>query len=335
MMLQPMKPAKIDLKKASHVDKLHEMYQSPLYVAEPKIDGCHYFCDSGRFLSTRVSKTTGNLVDKTGNFPHLVEAFLRAELGRIVLDGEIYYPGASNSYDATKITGCLENEAIRRQENELGWISYCMFDVLRDEEGNWLISEPWYVRREYLELIAHRLRTYSEYFHLIPVVRSRKENFLDKMLDEGREGIVLKQIQGVYIPGKRPMWNWMKVKTELEDDVVIMGFDPPEKRYTGKDYENWPYWEEGEPVTKTYYHGLIGSVVFGKYNGEGELVYLGSCTGIDDRMRKEFTENQEEYIGRVMKIKAMEKTADGRYRHPNFLMVHEDKNAFECTIEET
>jgi ATP-dependent DNA ligase len=332
MILQPMKPAKLDLDKDLHKRRLDEYMSSPNYVAEPKIDGCHYFLNGGVVQSTQISKSTGTLVDKTGNFPHLVEAFLKANLGDAVLDGEINFAGNQKSYDVTKITGCSAEEAVRRQENETGWVSYTVFDILRDPKGNWLYNQPWYKRREILEYVMSLLTKECPQFELIPVRRSRKQKFLDDILNRGGEGIVLKHTAGIYLPGKRPIDNWVKIKVSDTDDVVVMGFDPPQKEYTGKNYEGWPYWEDGIPVTKNYYNHQIGSIVFGKYDSNHELVFLGTCTGINDDLRKEFTDNPEKYLGKVMEIKFMEKTPDNRHRHPNFVRIHSDKNPYECII---
>ena len=327
MNIQAMKPAKLDLEKKSHRDKLDLYLNSPEYVAEEKVDGCHYFCQAGSFLSIKG-------VDKTDNFPHLVEAFLKAGLGQAILDGEIYYPDGNKSFGATEITGCKGEEAVRRQEQEYGWIHYVIFDILRDPSGKSLALLPWYRRREILEEVGMEIMKATEHAKVIPVVRSRKQKFLDRTLNAGKEGVVFKHVNGVYVMGKRPMDNWIKYKAEDTDDVIIMGFDDPERVYTGKDVENWPYWEGDVPVTKHYHKGQIGSVVFGKYDGRGELVYLGSCTGLSDKQREEFTNDQDKYIGQVMEIKYMEKTRDGRYRHPNFVRIHPGKRPKECVIEE-
>lgn len=332
MILKPMKPAKLNMDKESHLQKLEKFYVDPSYVVEEKIDGCHYFLNGGRVLSTSISKKTGELVDKTGNFPHLVEGFMRANLGQAVLDGEIYYPD-NKSYGVTEITGCLAEEAVRRQEKEFGWIHYMVFDILKDPEGNDLTCMPWFQRREILEQIGVGFQKECKYVQIIPAIRSRKKQFVDQLLSQGKEGAVFKFIHGIYIVGKRPMDNWVKLKVSGTDDVVIMGFEPPEKKYSGTDYENWPYWEDGEPVSKHYHFGWIGSITFGKYNSQGNLVYLGSCTGIDETTRRQFTEDPDTYIGQVMEIKFMEMTRDGRFRHPNFVRIHPDKNAEECVIE--
>jgi ATP-dependent DNA ligase len=337
--LQPMKPAKLDLDKPSHKLKLDTFFDSPQYIAEPKIDGCHYFCDAGRFLSTQVSSRTKQLVDKTDNFPHLVEAFFNVQdkIGQTMLDGEINFPGDegsfSKSYDVTTITGCSGVEAVRRQTTSDKWVSYTVFDILRTPNGEYTFNWPWRKRRELLEEIMQHLVKICPYYILIPVRRSRKKEFLENILKEGGEGVVFKFVHGIYIPSKRPMDNWIKYKTSDTDDVVIMGFDSPNKEYTGKDYDSWPYWEDGVPVSKHYYNNQIGSIVFGKYNESGELVFLGSCTGIDDLQRAEFSKYPKKYIGKVIQIKFMEMTADGKYRHPNFVAIHHDKNPNECIIK--
>ena len=335
--LEVMKPNKVNMDKESHRNKIEQMMASPSFVAEPKIDGCHYLDISGRFFSTRIATGSEIPVEKTGNFPHLVEAHLRAGVDAAIFDGEIYYPGSGyDSYVATKVTGCGAAEALRRQQEATevpGFVHYVIFDILRDPEGNWLLNLPWSERREILEDVGRRLTEASEYCTIIKTVRSRKQRFLEQTLESGEEGIVLKNVNGIYVPGKRPQWNWTKIKIEMTDDVVIMAFDPPTKAYTGKEYDTWPYWEDGEPVSKHYYLKQIGSIVFGKYDAYGELVPLGTCTGIDDATRKEFTDNPDNYIGRVIKIKAMQKTNDGKYRHPNYLGLHPDKNAKECRLE--
>jgi ATP-dependent DNA ligase len=330
--IEVMKPSKANNEKQAHKTKLDELFKSSQYIAEPKIDGCHYLNIGGRFFSTQISKRTGIPVEKTEQLPHLVEGLLRLSMPNVILDGEIFYPGWK-SYNVTKVTGCNPQEAIRRQERE-DWMYYMVFDILRDPEGNWLFNVPWRKRREILETVCARLVDICPYFKLIPVVRSRKLQYLEKLLADGEEGIVLKYVNGLYHVGKRPMWNWVKIKAELEDDVIIMGYEPPVREYTGKDFSTWPYWEGDIPVSKYHYMGWIGAVVFGKYDQNGQLIRLGTCSGITEDDRKEFSINGDAYVGRVIKIRAMERTPDGFYRHPKFIEVHPDKNPHECVIKQ-
>ena len=74
---------------------------------------------------------------------------------------------------------------------------------------------------------------------------------------------------------------------------------------------------------------LIGSIKFGQYR-DGILVPFGSCSGISDKIRTEFSNNPEKFVGQVMTIKAQERTESGAFRHPVFVRMRPDKNPEEC-----
>lgn len=334
-----MKPFRPDVRKESHRARLAEALRSSAYIAEPKIDGNHYLLVGGRFLSTKMQvvggRSTGLPVERTGSLPHLSRVFGGERWRNIVLDGEIYQSGWKAS-DIRTIMGCASEEAVRRQGGR-GWLRYMVFDILRDPEGRWLFDTPWKTRRALLESLEEDLLLASSFIDVVPVIRKDKEAFLDRVLDEGGEGIVLKSVGGLYTPGPlgkptRPAWNWIKLKVELEDDVVLMGFEPATRAYGGEELRGWPYWEDEVPVTKYWANGWIGAIVFGKYSSGGELVRLGTCSGFDEGLRSRMTREPEKYVGQVIKIGAMERTEDGFYRHPRFGGFHADKNALECRL---
>jgi len=308
------------------------MLDGSKYAAEEKIDGCHYLLIENRFFSTRISVRTLVPVEKTANLPHLVEAFEALNMDDLILDGEIVIPGGK-SQDVVAITGSLPDLAIQKQEDS-GYLHYRVFDMLRAPRGNWITSLSWLDRRSLLEELLSYID--SPYIHLSEAVWLDKGSFLDHILNRGGEGIVLKHADRIYYPGKKPMWNWIKVKVESTDDAVIMGFEPPTILYTGKELETWPYWTIvngiNQPVTKYFYHGWVGAAVLGKYNEDGELIRVGTCSGFDEALRKAFTEYPKKYVGKVAQIRLMEKTPDGAYRHPAFVALHSDKNSKECVL---
>ena len=68
------------------------------------------------------------------------------------------------------------------------------------------------------------------------VTKEGKQNLLYKELEEGREGIVLKNLYSTYRLGKpgreaKPVNHWYKVKKKDTIDVTITGSEPPEKYY--------------------------------------------------------------------------------------------------------
>lgn len=349
-------------KEVKNEEKMEALWDDPNYVAEEKYDGSRYLSVGGRFFSRRISVKDGFPVEKTENVPHL--AIVLQKYPNLILDGEVYYEGMTSN-EVTSIMGALPNKAQARQR-ERGWLKYVIFDILRDFDGNWLLDKPWSERREILEdtfdLIQKDCqdigKTEIEHFEISRVVIKDKREFYDEIMSRGGEGVILKNINGKYLPDKRPMWNWVKVKKHLTDDVVIMGFKPPVREYEGKELDNWQYWELAngekieangrkdameisgmlgvpiEPVTKFYFHGWIGAVTFGKYDKDGNLVELGYCSGLTEEMRKDMSENPDKYIGDCMEISAMEKTKDGFYRHPQFSRMRPDKNPSDCVIGE-
>jgi ATP-dependent DNA ligase len=136
--------------------------------------------------------------------------------------------------------------------------------------------------------------------------------------------------------GKKPMWQWMKIKQEDDVDLIVIGFEPAKVNYTGKELETWPYWMEingeNKPVTKFHYNGWIGSIVFGAYVN-GVMTRICTASGFPEDIRRDMTENPDKYLNKVARVSFMEKTDDGFPRHPVFKNMHEDKQPEECEWE--
>lgn len=123
----------------------------------------------------------------------------------------------------------------------------------------------------------------------------------------GGEGAIIKDIEGLYVSGKRPVRNWMKVKATIEADVIITGYTEGRGKYKGQ----------------------IGAVKYGQIK-DGVLKTRGQCSGMTDAERLEFSNNQLANMGRVMVIRHMGVQRDG-FRHPQFRYLRSDKPAEECT----
>lgn len=339
--------------------KMDEIWESTDYAADEKYDGSRYLSVGGRFFSRRVSVKDGLPVEKTTNVPHLNRILKNYPL--LILDGEVYVE-KGNSSDVVSIMGANPEKAIERQE-ERGYVSYVIYDILRDVDGNWLTDQPWIDRRgileEQMELILEDNASASTHLSLSNYTITDKKGFYEKIVQRGGEGVMLKKIDGLYKPGKKPRWNWIKAKQEITADVVISGFKPPVEEYTGEELESWRYWQDlhsdeklildgkakalehiaengGElrPITKYFYMGWIGAVEFSQYDGQGVLKQVGFCSGIKEDLREDMTNHPDKYIGECMEISAMERTKDGYFRHPQFKRMRPDKNPEECTVNE-
>ena len=246
-----MKPSTINEKNSNHLKRIEEILAGTDYAAEEKIDGCHYIVIGFRFFST-------DGVEKTQNYPHLMDFLLSLEMPNLILDGEINYPGKTSQF-CTRVTGANPDTAIDFQ-NDYAPIHYTMWDMLRTPAGTWLLNEPYWKRRKMLEAFYDRFvkgSSMEQYIHLTDYVVQNKKEYYNDLIAAGKEGIVLKRLDSAYVMGKKPMWQWMKLKQQDEADFFITGYDEPKTEYTGKNIETWPYWRDVNgvmiPVTKFYY----------------------------------------------------------------------------------
>lgn len=335
----------------------HNRIFSGDWIGARKMDGAFYqfnkSMDGKMELIGRSKGVGGDYLDKIEWVPQFRSFFEALPNGTCLL-GEVVFPNNEGSKNTTTIMGCLKDKAIARQENG-DKLHYYVFDCLA-WDGNSLVNEPASTRFgkvKYLRNSGKYNFTYIDY----PVYWSGVElwNYLQEILADGGEGIVIMHKDARYEPGKRPSKTTMKVKRELLDtiDCVVMGANPPTIQYTGKDIANWQYWwdnlnhkkmEIGEhffdydhgaaivPVTKNYYYGWAGSWKIGLYK-DGTCVHFGDLSGLTDEMK----ENWRDYVGKVVEVGGMQIFKDGdqrAIRHPKLLGFRSDKNPTECTWDQ-
>lgn len=325
-----MKPATVDDENDNQVDRLHKLLLSDDYDAEEKIDGCHYLTFGCRLFSTEGC-------EKTDNYPHLRDFFIHLQMPNLILDGEINFPGKTSQY-VTRVTGAGSAVACAFQEDN-GYVHYTMWDILRTPKGTWLLDKTYRERRAILEQFYARFikgSSLEQYIHLTERRTSNKKQFFEDIIASGREGVVLKKVDSYYIMGKKPMWQWMKLKQKDEADFFISGYEPPKAEYGGKNVADWPYWKEINgiltPVTKFYYMDWIGALQLSAYV-DGEPTVVCTCSGLTEELRATISQNKSAFLNRVAKVTFMEKTEAGYPRHPRFTQFHESKLPNQCTWE--
>lgn len=324
-----MKPCKVDEKKVSHVQKLNEIKKSHRYTVEQKLDGVHVQIIGCRAFSTKVSKVTGELIEKTKHLKHILSGFIDDGL---IIEGEAYIPGKKVNAVTKYLNKKDGDVAYDMQVNNEEYLHFKIFNIRRTSEGANLDDCSWYTRRHLMNDLVFD----NPYISVNPSFICGTidvEKFIDDILMAGEEGVVFKHLHDTYYPGKRPMWNWLKLKQHLDDvDVVITGYEPAQK-LTSSTAEDWPYIIDGERVTSNYYHGLIGAIKIGMYTKEGKLVDKGRVSGMTMEERRLFTDMGDRYINDVITIKAMEESEHGKFRHGSFVRLHPDKNPTECIID--
>ena len=217
-----------------------------------------------------------------------------------------------------------------------GNLLFYVFDILW-LEGKSLMNLPLVERREILEEIIPE----SDTIILSESFDSSGTEFYNSAEKLGLEGIMAKRKDSIYVPGDRTR-NWLKIKTQTRQEVVIGGFT------------------KNEGSAKYFSSLLVG--VFDK----DKLVYTGKIgTGFTDKVQAEMMKqfrplitNQSPFTYEpdinkpsrfrpnppqaeatwlkpklVCEVSFREMTEDGVMRHPSFEGMRIDKNASEVVLE--
>lgn len=293
------------------------------WIAEAKLDGSRYLWhienDRNYLTSRRISVKTGQYVEKSDCIPHLRDLKLKNFKSTIILDGEIMVPNSWEkiSSSVTSIVGSLPERAIELQE-EHGYLEYHIFDILF-YEGEDCREYSLSKRQNFFKAVYYESYLFNnQYIKLIESTMKDKKLYYEKIVKDGGEGVVLKNLNSIY--GK----DWIKVKKEETWDVVIIGYKDA-KEYTEK--------VSGEKsISKFYERGWIGAIEFGQYK-DGNLNSYGYCSGMTEDVRAEISNNKEKYIGQTIEMKAQQRLKSGHFRHPVFVRFRQDKSPEECIYE--
>jgi bifunctional non-homologous end joining protein LigD len=267
-----------------------ERFEGPGWVFERKLDGI-------RLLAFKrgedVQLFSRNRLLQNAAYPEVLRAVAELPVQEAILDGEAL--GVWNQREA---------------------LGYHVFDLLflngRDLTGLTLDA-----RREHLEQLPLRAP-------LVLVERLSDSEPWERACREGWEGVIAKRRDSLYEHRRSP--NWLKMKCEASQELVIGGFTDPQGKRVG-----------------------LGALLVGYFEG-GEFVFAGKVgTGFDKKLLLELRERlgqleiPEPPFGRaeglprvrahwvrpeiVVQVAFMEWTSHGKLRHPRLLGLRVDKDA--------
>ncbi|HEV8474507.1 MAG TPA: non-homologous end-joining DNA ligase [Methylomirabilota bacterium] len=281
-------------------------FHAPGWVYEEKYDGIRIIASKD---GTRVCLFTRNLIDRTSDFPQIAAAIARLPAPTLLLDGEVVV------FDAQGISRfqLFGADAHRKPV-------YVVFDCLF-ARGRDLRALPMAERRAILERevrpsgplrLARRLGT--DGFKAFEIARER-----------GLEGIVAKDATSLYETGKRST-AWRKVKVRAEEEFVIGGYTAPGGARTHFGAILVGAFEDD----RLRYAGKVGTGFTGKTLADlaQRFARLRRATSpfVDAPRMRDATWLEPRLVAQ---IGFMEKTGDGKLRHPVFLGLREDKAAGE------
>ncbi len=172
-----------------------------------------------------------------------------------------------------------------------------VFDLLETPRGS-LIEVPYHLRREMLEALFAKWAPF--HVRLVPSLKTEhgKRDLLSKVEEAGGEGLMFKNKNAAYSPGKRSFDN---LKHKL--------------------------WKSCEVVVLELYREGKRSIAVGMYDDDGNIVDVGSCTMSDRNLAR----TQE---GMVAELKYLYFGAGNRLYQPSFLRIRTDKKPEECTMDQ-
>ena len=225
---------------------------------EPKWDGFRSICFRD---GDEVELGSRNEKPMTRYFPEVVEAALANLPEKCVVDGEIIVvrPG-EDRLDFDLLSQRIHPAASRVKKLSVETpAQFVVFDLLALGEDD-LTGRPFRERRALLE---EALADAQAPIHLTPATTDRAvaADWFTEFEGAGLDGLVAKQLDGTYEPDKRTM---AKIKHERTADCVVAGY---RTHKSGDD--------------------LIGSLLLGIHDAEGQLLSVGVIGAFPMARRKE------------------------------------------------
>jgi len=316
--IEPMKARLVD-EPPKHGDWLYEL----------KFDGIRAMAIKNDRKVSLVSRN-GNKLD--GRFPEIVEAVKNLPVREYVIDGEVVALDEDGRSSFQLLQG-LEMEGRKAP------LRFYVFELLQ-LDGKSLLGLPLEHRKQVLAKICENVGDPIRYSGEIS---GDVKSLLAEVKRRGLEGLIGKQRNSVYEPGRRS-GTWIKLKCINEQEFVIGGYTPPagSRKYFGAILVG--YYEIG----KLRFAGKVGSgftekslsMLHKKFREEEHddcpFVDLPSkqggewVQGITPSMMKKMHWVNPKFVA---EIKFAEWTRDQKLRQPVFLGMREDKAATEVKRE--
>ncbi|UUV47018.1 DNA ligase [Bacillus phage vB_BanS-Thrax5] len=250
--------------------------------------------DSVKFF-TRKGKPVLDMVE-------LEEQFLKLPSG-YVYDGELL----ASKEDTTSAELFSETQKATRKKGEKRDLDFHIFDVLPIAEFSEGKSKLTYEkRRAQLDVLQQHV-TDTKNIYILPVLYAgtNKEmitHFASWAIENGHEGVMINSANGFYLATRTA--NLLKYKEFDSGDLLVMSV---EKAIDGQ------------------FEGLMGRV---NVEFRGNLVGVGSGFSIAER--REYIDNPDAIIGKIIEVRYFEETKDEKtgqpsMRFPTFKGIRYDK----------
>jgi bifunctional non-homologous end joining protein LigD len=299
------------------------------WIYELKFDGIRLIAVKKDEKVSLLSRNQNELAER---FPEIVEAVTSLPARECVIDGEVV------TLDEEGRSSFQLLQA-REMEGRKSPVYFYAFDLLQ-LEGKSLLSLPLEARKNVLEKLCAGA---GDPIRHSGAIGGDAERLLEEVKRRGLEGIIGKQRNSVYEPGRRG-GAWIKLKCVHEQEFVIGGYTPPQgaRKHFGAIlvgyYENKKLVFAGKVGTGFTAKSL--SMFYKKFQKEGR----DDCPFVDlpSKQNGQWVQDITPSMMRKMhwvkpvfvcEIKFAEWTRDKKLRAPVFLGLREDKKPSEVVRE--
>jgi bifunctional non-homologous end joining protein LigD len=288
------------------------------WIFEQKLDG---FRALAVINKKQISLTSRNAISFNKKFSSVLKKLKNIDR-EVILDGEIV---AEDSKGNSSFQLLQHGEPLPAKYK----LKYYVFDILA-LDGNDLREFAWKERHDLLKMLLEKFK--FEGIELTQQLEGKLSDALEKGSKLGWEGIMAKEIDSLYLSGKRSSL-WRKLKFQQSQEAVVVGYTKPEGGRAG-----------------------FGALILAVLNDDDELQYVGNVgTGFNDKMlndllielnkiteeKKPFDKNIEIASERkaiwvkpkiMVEVSFTEWTNDQHMRHPVFKGIRTDKKIADIRI---
>ena len=283
------------------LDQVRE-YLAKGWIAEEKIDGQSgwiVFDDTGKLHAYRAN------TDVTANLP----AYRIPDLAGVEV--QVEWACGEGKSTSSEVTRMLAEGGWSRVARPRAYI----LDVLRNGEED-LSSVPYVYRAHWARVIAWCIDGWAVDVQQIPfvVVGPHYEvsdclRVIRRWLDEGAEGLVLKDPASLHTVGRSPAW--IKYKPVRTIDCWVRSYAPGGGKYAG----------------------LLGAIHLDLWDAKtGKFVRVGQCSGMSDADRIKMTARLDCSDAFAVEV-CFQNWTGAALRHPRFRGYRPDKFWGDCDVD--
>ena len=270
------------------------------WIVEAKYDGMRVITVCRNGYITYYSRAGKVIEHLYGLFDEDIRRISKKLNTDIIVDGEVL----GTSFSETMSARGEDNLAAKQN------LKFVVFEILTIEEWQKRLTPTQKHRSAVVQTLFASVVVKKLFLPIAAQCKTKEEveNFYQRVVKDGYEGVILKKVYGVY-QWKRSK-NWIKWKPVNDVDLKIIAVEVGTK---GTKYEN-----------------SLGNLILEGTDENGNKIKCSCGSGFSDEQRKEMWTYKKKYIGSVAKIEFQELTkVEDRdtfaLRFPVFVCIREDK----------